>query len=109
MPAPTGIRILSGMTATVNIEFADSNVNTVAEPEINTIIPLIAVLADNAGHSTVWVVDKKTMTVHRREVTTGDLSGSDSIRVNSGLKDGEIIAISGVSKLQENQVIRKFE
>ncbi len=109
MPAPTGIRILSGMTATVSIEFAEANVNTVVESETNTVIPLIAVLADNAGHSTVWVVDEKTMTVHHREVKTGDLSGSNSIRISSGLKEGEVIAISGVSKLQENLVVRKLE
>jgi RND family efflux transporter MFP subunit len=108
MPAPTGIRILSGMTATVSIEFAEANVNSVVESATNTIIPLIAVLADNANKSTVWVVDAKTMMVHRREVKTGELSGSDSIRISSGLKDGEIIAVSGVSKLQENQVVRKL-
>jgi RND family efflux transporter MFP subunit len=109
MPAPSGIRILSGMTATVGIEFGEANVNTVVESESNAVIPLIAVLADNAGHSTVWVVDEKTMSVHRREVKTGELSGTDSIRISSGLKEGDIIAISGVSKLQEGQVVRTFE
>jgi RND family efflux transporter MFP subunit len=109
MPAPSGIRILSGMTATVSIEFAEANVNTVVVSDTNIIIPLIAVLADNANKSTVWVVDEKTMSVHRRQVTTGDLSGSESISISSGLKDGEVIAISGVSKLQEGQVVRKFE
>lgn len=109
MQAPTGIRILSGMTATVSIEFAEANINTVAVSATNIVIPLIAVLADNAGNSTVWVVDEKTMSVHRREIKTGDLSGTDSIRINSGLKEGEIIAISGVSKLQEGQVVRKME
>jgi len=54
-------------------------------------------------------VDEKTMSVHRRDVKTGDLSGADSIRINSGLKEGEVIAISGVSKLQEGQVVRKFD
>ncbi|MDO9213947.1 MAG: efflux RND transporter periplasmic adaptor subunit [Methylococcales bacterium] len=107
MPAPSGIRILSGMTATVSIEFAE--VNSVVESESSAVIPLIAVLADNAGHSTVWVVDEKTMTVHRRDVTTGELSGADSVRIRSGLKEGEIIAVSGVSKLQENQFVRKFD
>jgi len=109
MPAPTGMRVLSGMTATVSIEFAEANVNTVAMSDTNIIIPLIAVFADNANKSTVWVVDEKTMSVHRREITTGDLSGSDSIRIRSGLQEGEVIAISGVSKLQENQLVRKFE
>ncbi|CAG1021304.1 Multidrug resistance protein MdtE [Patescibacteria group bacterium] len=107
MPAPTGIRILSGMTATVSIELDE--VNNIISPAVdsNVVIPLIAVSADNAGNSTVWVVDKN-MAVHRRAVKTNKLTGSDSIRITSGLKTGETIAISGVSKLQENQIVRKL-
>ncbi len=101
-PAPTGIRILSGMTATVSIELA----NELSAPDSNIIIPLIAVWADDAGKKMVWLVDAKTMTVHKTPITTGELSGSDSIRVTTGLKTSDIIAVSGVSKLRENQVIR---
>jgi len=104
MPAPDGIRILPGMTATVSVEFA-----TLPADEGNVIVPAIAVWADNAGHSMVWVVDTKTMAVHRRAVTTGDLTGTDSIKVTEGLNPDEVIAISGVSKLQEGQVVRKLE
>jgi RND family efflux transporter MFP subunit len=104
MPAPTGIRILPGMTATVSVEFA-----SVPTDEGSIIIPAVAVWADNAGHSMVWVVDTKTMAVHRRAVTTGDLTGNDSIKVSEGLNPEEVIAVSGVSKLQEGQVVREFE
>ena len=104
MPAPTGIRILPGMTATVSIEFASVPVD-----ESSIIVPAIAVWADDAGHPMVWVVDTKTMAVHRRAVTTGDLTGVDSIKVTEGLNPEEVIAISGVSKLQEGQVVRKLE
>ncbi len=103
MPAPDGMRILPGMTATVSVEFA-----TMPADEGNVIVPAVAVWADNAGHSMVWVVDTKTMAVHRRAVTTGDLTGTDSIKVTEGLNPDEVIAISGVSKLQEGQVIRKL-
>lgn len=104
MPAPEGIRILPGMTATVSIEFA-----SVPEDEGGMIVPAVAVWADNAGHSMVWVADTKTMAVHRRAVTTGDLTGTDSIKVKAGINPEEVIAISGVSKLQEGQVVRKLE
>jgi len=104
MPAPAGIRILPGMTATVSIEFAK-----VPEDEGGIVVPAVAVWADDAGHSMVWVVDTKTMAVHRRAVTTGDLTGTDSIKIRAGLAPEEVIAISGVSKLQEGQVIRKLE
>ena len=104
MPAPDGIRILPGMTATVSVEFA-----SVPADEGSIIVPAVAVWADDAGHSMVWVVDTKTMSVHRRAVTTGDLTGTDSIKITEGLNPEEVIAISGVSKLQEGQVIRKLE
>jgi multidrug efflux system membrane fusion protein len=104
MPAPSGIRILPGMTVNVAIEFTEE-----AEAGAEILIPAIAVFADNAGHTQVWVVDPQTNKVQRREVTTGDLSGSDSIRIVSGLNADETIAISGVSTLSEGQTVRAFE
>lgn len=104
MPAPAGIRILPGMTVNVAIEFTES-----AEGGAEILIPSIAVFADNAGHAQVWVVDPQTNKVQRRTVTTGDLSGSDSIRIVSGLNADETIAISGVSTLSEGQTVRAFE
>jgi RND family efflux transporter MFP subunit len=104
MPAPSGIRILPGMTVNVAIEFTEE-----AEAGAEILIPAIAVLADNAGRSHVWVIDPQTMKAQRREVTTGDLSGSDSIRIVSGLNADETIAISGVSTLSEGQTVRAFE
>jgi len=55
------------------------------------------------------VIDPKSQKVQRRAVTTGDLSGNDSIRIVSGLNPDETIAISGVSKLREGQRVRAFE
>jgi multidrug efflux system membrane fusion protein len=104
MPAPSGIRILPGMTVNVAIEFTEE-----AEAGAEILIPAIAVFADDAGHSHVWVIDPQTMKAQRREVTTGDLSGSDSIRIVSGLNADETIAISGVSTLSEGQTVRAFE
>ncbi|HEY8159092.1 MAG TPA: efflux RND transporter periplasmic adaptor subunit [Methylobacter sp.] len=104
MPAPTGIRVLPGMTVDVAIEFTEE-----AEAGAEILIPAIAVFADNAGHSQVWVVDPQTNKVQRRAVTTGDLSGSDSIRIVSGLNADETIAISGVSTLSEGQTVRVLE
>jgi multidrug efflux system membrane fusion protein len=104
MPAPTGIRILPGMTVNVGIEFAED-----AEAGTEMIVPAIAVFADDAGRSQVWVVDPQTRQVHRRAVKTGELTGSDSIRIVSGLNADETIAVSGVSKLSEGQTVRALE
>ncbi len=104
MPAPTGIRILPGMTVNVAIEFPEDT-----EAGTEMIVPAIAVLAGAEGRSQVWVVDPQTKQVHRRAVTTGELTGSDSIRIISGLNADETIAVSGVSKLREGQTVRALE
>ncbi|MGR9088133.1 MAG: efflux RND transporter periplasmic adaptor subunit [Gammaproteobacteria bacterium] len=104
MPAPSGINILPGMTVNVSIEFAEE-----VEGDSEILIPAIAVFADNAGRSQVWVVDPQTRKVQRRAVTTGDLSGNDSIRIVSGLNADDTIAISGVSKLREGQTVRALK
>jgi membrane fusion protein, multidrug efflux system len=104
MHAPSGVRILPGMTANVVIDFSEVQIT---DPEIS--IPAIALFADNDGHSCVWQIDPKSMAVRRQIVTTGELRGSDSIRIISGLNLGDTIAISGVSKLREGQIVRAFE
>jgi RND family efflux transporter MFP subunit len=101
MTRPKGINILPGMTATV-----------VGSPPVEEgvsgrfVIPAIAVFADEAGVSHVWVVDKETMKVHRRKVTTGELTGVGSIQILEGLQSGERIAITGVAQLREGMQVR---
>mgnify|MGYP001050696545 CR=1 FL=1 len=105
MERPTeDVTILPGMTATV-----------VGEPPASTgeadffIIPAIAVFADDQGNSNVWVVDKEKMTVGRRKVTTGDLTGEAGIQITEGLQSGEMIAASGVSQLREGMKVKPFD
>jgi multidrug efflux system membrane fusion protein len=104
MPAPSGIRILPGMTVNVAIEFTEE-----AEAGAEILVPASAVFADDAGRPQVWVIDPNTMKAQRRAVTTGELSGGDSIRIVSGLNADETIAISGVSMLSEGQTVRALE
>jgi RND family efflux transporter MFP subunit len=100
MAQPEDITVLPGMTANV--------VGTTegSQGEIITItIPAAAVFADETGSSHVWVVNLETMTVHKRQVTTGNLVGTADISINSGLEPGETIAVTGVSQLRENMKI----
>lgn len=101
MPTPKDIRILPGMTATV-IGTASNQ----KEASDLSVIPAIAVFADDVGNSNVWVVDRENMTVHRRKVTTGDLTGTDSIQITAGLKTDEMIAITGITQLREGMQVR---
>jgi hypothetical protein len=45
------------------------------------------------------------MTVHRRKVTTGDLTGTESIQVVDGLKVGESISVTAVTKRREDMEV----
>ncbi len=104
MPAPENIHLLTGMSATVVIDFSG-----VATDAVEIIIPTIALFADEAGRSCVWVVDPKTWRVHKRAVTPGALTGQAGIRIEKGLAVGERIAISGVNMLHEGMKVRPFE
>jgi len=53
-------------------------------------------------------VEPNTMTVQKRQVKVGDLTG-ESIRVLDGLKTGERIVTAGVHFLQEGMKIRLFD
>jgi len=100
MPQPDDINVLPGMTATVA---GSAQIRKEAKEVI--IVPDIAVVADAAGNPNVWVVDKESLKVHRRPVRTGELTGTDSIEIIDGLKSGETIAISAVSRLREGMQV----
>lgn len=103
MPSPEDVRILPGMTASVH------RAGSVGIEEERPAIPAIAVFADEAGDSNVWVVDQESLTLHRREVTVGELTGTENIKIVAGLESGEMIAISGVSRLREGMKIRPVD
>jgi RND family efflux transporter MFP subunit len=100
MPQPDDINVLPGMTATVT-----GSPDRREQTKKIFVVPAIAVVADEAGNSGVWIVDKETMKVTRRPVKTGDLTGTDSIEIVEGLKSGEMIAVSGVSRLREGMQV----
>jgi multidrug efflux system membrane fusion protein len=103
MPQPDGLNVLPGMTAEVVARVEDSG-----ELEQAIVIPAVAVGANDDGSSYVWVVDTEAMTTHRRVVTTGELFGTDRIRIVDGIEGGETIAVSAVSRLREGMAIRKM-
>lgn len=103
MEQPTGINILPGMTATVvgSRSTEESNQGDIT-------VPAIAVFSDYDGDSSVWVFQTDTQTVHQRKVKTGELSGSDSIKIVAGLELGEQIAVTGVNSLREGMKVRSL-
>ena len=101
MPQPEDLNVLPGMTANVvgtrSSEKGGDN---------QIVIPAVAVFADEAGSTHIWVVDKNSKKVMRRKVTTGKLTGTAGILITEGLETGETIAVAGVSRLREGMEVR---
>ena len=106
MPQPEGLTVLPGMTA----EVVSRGSRTVSgETRIFT-VPASAVFPSVDGEAqAVWVLDQGAMTVHRREVEIGAVTGSGSIEVLGGLGPGERIVVAGVSHLREGMKVRLME
>lgn len=96
---PEDVRILPGMTARVNIH---------AETPDVVRLPSHAAVADEQGRAQVWVLDPDTMTVKAKSVRLGDMAG-DEIAVLEGLSAGELVVVSGVSKLREGMKVRRHQ
>jgi len=98
---PDDVRILPGMTAKIIVDRA-------AEDEGAALsVPAVATLADDTGEAYVWVLDESTMTVSRRSVQLGELSGSQ-VLITDGLSPGDQIASSGVHHLRDGMKVRRL-
>ncbi len=106
MPQPEELLLLPGMTAMVWSELKKAGQEADGE---SFVVPATALLADETGKTHVWVVDTRNNTVSKRAVETGALSGTENIRVVSGLKAGEMIAVSAASRLREGMAIRPID
>ncbi len=100
--APKELNILPGMNAT--IWFKDPG-----NPDLETSkasIPLRAIMNDG-DQKYVWVVDRESMIVTRRNITVEDGIGT-YLNVSSGLELGETIVAAGVSLLSEGMKVRPW-
>ena len=95
-------RILPGMVGTAYFSMG----NGLAEK--GTLIPSAALIPDEestaAKGSAVWLVDAKTMTVHRKQVKTGTLSPEGVIV--SDLNPGDLIVVAGARFLTDGESVR---
>jgi len=105
MPQPEDINVLPGMTATVSVSIPKQQLTE----ERSILIPAIAVMTDPDGNNYVWVVDSANMTVKKKEVKVGRLSGSENIDVLEGLEGGETLVVAGVKALREGMKVSFWE
>ena len=101
---PEDLIVLPGMTGTVESRLRFTRDGGLADlPGV----PTSAVLSDGEARY-VWVVDRDTMTVSRREVTLAPGVG-ESLAVLDGLAEGELIVGAGASYLHDGMQIRPYD
>ncbi len=100
MVRPEDTYILPGMSATVQVDLPDFQSKT----GYYFTLPSSAVfqLSDNKNY--IWLVNQKTMTVHKNEVKVSKLIGQD-IEIISGVKAGDRVVTAGVHYLNEGEKV----
>ena len=96
LPAQTTVRL--GQTATIVADL----------PKVVGITKLpLSALREERGQTSVWVVDKTTMTVASKPVQLAGAEGNDAI-VTGGLTPGELVVTAGVHVLNPGQQVKLY-
>ncbi len=96
-------KVRPGMTAEVTIMLAGE------ASETSYLVPVIAVAAgDSEAKSYVYIFDPDTSTVKKTPIEGGGIRDNDVV-VTKGVKAGDIIAIAGVSFLEDGQKVKLME
>ena len=91
-----GVRL--GQTATVLMELPQTAGVTK--------LPLSA-LREERGRSTVWLVDRASMTVKSQEVKLAGADGNDAV-ITAGLSPGQVVVTAGVHVLNPGQKVKFY-
>ena len=98
--APKDLNVLPGMNATIWFKDPGKSASEISKASI----PLTAIMSDG-DQKYVWVVNRESMIVTRRNITVEDGVGA-YLNVSSGLESGETIVAAGVSSLSEGRKVR---
>ena len=99
---PEGLVILPGMNAVV--WFKDPRKSNANLSKLS--VPLTAIAIDGE-QKYVWLVDKDSMKVSRRDIMI-EAGVGVNLNVTSGLQSGEMIVAAGVSSLSEGMKVRSW-
>ena len=102
MEKPNDVGVLSGMTAKLILSEGSTT------PGEDFFIPAQAIVADADKSPFVWLVDSDSMTVSKRPIQVGAVTG-DRVVVTEGLEGGESIAMTGVHLLSQGRVVTEME
>lgn len=105
MPAPKGMNILPGMSATVSIDF--SKISR-ANDKNAVVVPITAVdNPDQGNQAVVWRYNSEQKTVEPVDVTLGELS-DEGVQILSGLKTGDQIVVAGTQHLRKGLKVKPW-
>jgi RND family efflux transporter MFP subunit len=99
MKAPTDVRLLPGMTATVAVTYHRASILG-----DRLLVPVSSIYKTDTGQQVAWVVGSD-QAVARRPVKLGQAIGGE-VEVVEGLQPGERIAVAGVTFLREGMKVR---
>jgi RND family efflux transporter MFP subunit len=100
---PDDVNVLPGMTAKVILDLPAVSSDESGNAGLS--VPATAVVTDIEGNAYVWRYQADGAQVSKVVVKIGDMSGS-SIRILSGLQDGDRIAVAGAAHLKEGMKVR---
>jgi RND family efflux transporter MFP subunit len=103
MQAPSGVKILPGMTATVTLTYRRASILG-SSKLVPILVPISALFKDSKGEQVVWVLGPEE-TVTRRPVRVGEARGG-RIEILEGLQPRERIAVAGATLLREGMKVR---
>ena len=106
MPQPDDIALLPGMNALVRLE---ATLKKNADFKTRIMIPAFAVMGADDGSSYVWIVDRSDMTVHKKRIELGQMTGQDNIFITDGLIGGELLVVAGMKSLQEGMKVQLWK
>lgn len=99
MQKPEHFNVFPGMTVSVHASLGNMTSGYFY------LIPSSAVFQNEKNQSLVWMIDKNTMKVKQTKVIVTSFS-KDQIRVLNGIHSGDLIVMSGVHFLQEDQKVK---
>ena len=104
MPPPTGINLLPGMTARVDIALRPIDQGP---PAIHIPTSALVAQAKRKEGFFVWRYDPDTQVVSKVPIKVGQLN-AQGVHVLSGLSDGDLIVTSGAAQLQQGMSVRRL-
>jgi len=72
------------------------------------VVPVESVVHDDQGKAYVWQIDPTKMMASKVAVEAGEMEGKH-IEIKGSLKDGDLVASSGVQQLREGVVVKEWK